>query len=60
MDKREFLEKLALALAGQVPRSVIEENISYYDSYISFSSWISHAYNMATSSNRISKIIFLS
>ncbi|HIQ73869.1 MAG TPA: DUF1700 domain-containing protein [Candidatus Cottocaccamicrobium excrementipullorum] len=35
MDKREFLEKLALALAGQVPRSVIEENISYYDSYIS-------------------------
>ncbi len=35
MNKREFIEKLALALAGQVPRSVIEENIAYYDRYIS-------------------------
>lgn len=34
MDKKEFLEKLALALAGQVPRQVIEENIQYYDDYI--------------------------
>lgn len=35
MDKNEFLEKLAKALAGQVPTSVIEENIEYYSSYIS-------------------------
>lgn len=35
MDKNEFLEKLAKALAGQVPASVIEENINYYSSYIS-------------------------
>ncbi|MCI8950784.1 MAG: DUF1700 domain-containing protein [Lachnospiraceae bacterium] len=34
MDKKEFLEKLALALAGQVSRPVIEENIRYYDDYI--------------------------
>lgn len=35
MEKREFLEKLARALAGQVPQTVIEENLSYYDSYLS-------------------------
>lgn len=35
MAKKEFLEKLALALAGQVSETVIEENIRYYDSYIS-------------------------
>lgn len=35
MDKNEFLEKLAKALAGQVPASVVEENINYYSSYIS-------------------------
>ena len=35
MDKKEFLEKLAMALAGQVSRRVIEENIAYYDQYIS-------------------------
>lgn len=35
MAKKEFLEKLALALAGQVSEMVIEENIRYYDSYIS-------------------------
>lgn len=35
MDKNGFLEKLAMSLAGQVPRSVIEENIRYYDEYIS-------------------------
>ena len=34
MDKKEFLEKLTLALAGQVTRPVIEENIRYYDDYI--------------------------
>lgn len=34
MDKKEFLEKLAMALAGQVSRSVIEENIRYYENYI--------------------------
>lgn len=34
MDKKEFLEKLTLALAGQVPRQAIEENIRYYDNYI--------------------------
>ena len=35
MDKKEFLEKLAMALAGQVYGRVIEENIAYYDQYIS-------------------------
>lgn len=35
MDKNEFLEKLAKALAGQVPASAVEENINYYSSYIS-------------------------
>ena len=35
MSKKEFLEKLAMALAGQVPDSVVEENISYYETYIS-------------------------
>lgn len=34
MDKNGFLEKLAVSLAGQVPRSVIEENVRYYDDYI--------------------------
>lgn len=34
MDKREFLEKLTHALAGQVSASVIEENIRYYSSYL--------------------------
>ncbi len=34
MDKKEFLEKLTMALAGQVSRSVIEENIRYYENYI--------------------------
>lgn len=35
MDKKEFLEKLTIALAGQVSRQVIEENVNYYDNYIS-------------------------
>ena len=34
MDKQDFLEKLTLALTGQVLRSVIEENVSYYNQYI--------------------------
>lgn len=34
MDKREFLEKLTHALAGQVPNSIIEENIRYYKDYL--------------------------
>ncbi len=34
MDKNGFLEKLAVSLAGQVPRAVIEENVRYYDDYI--------------------------
>lgn len=35
MEKKAFLEKLARALAGQVPQSVIEENLRYYDTYLS-------------------------
>lgn len=35
MKKDEFLKLLRQALAGNVPASVIEENIRYYDSYIS-------------------------
>ena len=35
MNKEEFLRRLRQALAGDVPPSVIEENIRYYDSYIS-------------------------
>lgn len=34
MEKKEFLEKLNMSLAGQVPRHVIAENIQYYDNYI--------------------------
>lgn len=35
MEKKEFLERLARALAGQVSQTVIEENLRYYDSYLS-------------------------
>lgn len=35
MEKKEFLERLARALAGQVSQAVIEENLRYYDSYLS-------------------------
>lgn len=35
MNKDEFIEKLGQALAGEVPQSVIQENIRYYDNYIS-------------------------
>lgn len=35
MTKQEFLQGLRSELDGRVPYSVIQENISYYDSYIS-------------------------
>lgn len=35
MNKGEFIEKLGEALAGEVVQSVIQENIRYYDNYIS-------------------------
>lgn len=35
MSKDEFLKGLESALAGEVPASVIRENINYYNSYIS-------------------------
>ena len=35
MEKKEFLEKLARALAGQVSQTVIEENLRYYETYLS-------------------------
>lgn len=34
MRKAEFLQELRETLAGEVPASVIQENIAYYDSYI--------------------------
>ena len=35
MNKEEFLQELSEALAGDVPESVIRDNISYYGSYLS-------------------------
>lgn len=35
MSKEEFLQELAEALAGDVPESVIRDNVSYYGSYLS-------------------------
>ena len=35
MNKEEFLRKLAASLNGQVPQQVVQENIRYYDQYIS-------------------------
>ncbi|MEY8357022.1 DUF1700 domain-containing protein [Lachnospiraceae bacterium 54-53] len=35
MGRQEFLQRLREALSGEVPGSVIEENIRYYDEYIS-------------------------
>lgn len=35
MSKEEFLQGLRTELEGRVPYSVIQENLSYYDSYIS-------------------------
>ena len=34
MSKREFLDKLTDALRGEVPESVIRDNVNYYDNYI--------------------------
>lgn len=35
MTKREFLEKLRLALGNDLSGSIIQENVAYYDTYIS-------------------------
>lgn len=35
MNKQEFLEQMRTALSGEVSPAVIQENMSYYDSYIS-------------------------
>lgn len=35
MSKEEFLRELEEALAGDVPESVIRDNVSYYGSYLS-------------------------
>ena len=35
MTRAEFLQGLRTELEGRVPYSVIQENIRYYDSYIS-------------------------
>ena len=35
MTKQEFLQGLRSELDGRVPYSVIQENLNYYDSYIS-------------------------
>lgn len=35
MSREEFLRRLEEALAGEVPVSVIRENVSYYNGYIS-------------------------
>lgn len=35
MRKTEFLEELQEALAGEVPTGVIQENVMYYNNYIS-------------------------
>ncbi|RGY96557.1 DUF1700 domain-containing protein [Clostridium sp. AM58-1XD] len=34
MDKEEFLRTLGAALSGEVPQHIIQENIRYYDNYI--------------------------
>lgn len=35
MNKTEFLQKLGEALQGEVPNSIYQENMRYYDNYIS-------------------------
>lgn len=35
MSRQEFLQRLRETLTGEVPGSVMEENIRYYDEYIS-------------------------
>ena len=34
MSKEEFLRRLEEALSGEVPASVIQENLNYYNTYI--------------------------
>lgn len=34
MNREEFLSRLGAALNGEVPASVIQENLNYYDRYI--------------------------
>lgn len=35
MDRNEFVSTLRAVLAGEVPAAVVEDNVRYYDSYIS-------------------------
>ena len=35
MDRNEFVSTLRAVLTGEVPASVVEDNVRYYDSYIS-------------------------
>lgn len=35
MNKEEFLRTLGAALSGEVPQHIIQENLRYYDNYIS-------------------------
>ena len=35
MNRLEFLQGLKAELEGRVPHSIIQENLRYYDSYIS-------------------------
>ena len=35
MDRNEFISTLRAVLAGEVPGAVVEDNVRYYDSYIS-------------------------
>ena len=35
MEKEEFLRTLGGALSGEVPQHIIQENLRYYDNYIS-------------------------
>ena len=34
MSKQEFIEKMRIALSGQIPAGLIEENLQYYEEYI--------------------------
>lgn len=34
MSKQEFIEKLRMALNGQIPAGLVEENLQYYEEYI--------------------------
>lgn len=35
MDRNEFVSTLRAVLSGEVPASIVEDNVRYYDSYIS-------------------------